>query len=55
MKKAKLYGMILPWLWLIQNSSFYYEHTVPGTAGGSTTYIGVNSHLEQPIKVGRRH
>lgn len=54
MKKTKLYAVILPWLWL-QNFSFYYEHTVPGTGADSSTYIRVNSHLEQPMKAGRRH
>lgn len=50
MKKAKLYGVIIPWLWLLQNFSFHYEHTEPSNGGDSLTYIGVNSHLEQPKK-----
>jgi len=55
MKKAKLLGVILPWLCLFQNFSVHYEHTVLGAGAGSTTYIGVNSHLEQPVKAGRHH
>ena len=55
MKKAKLLGVIIPWLCLLQNFSVYYEHTVLSSGAGSTTYIGVKSHLEQPVKAGRYH
>lgn len=55
MKKAKLLGVILPWLCLFQNFSVQYEHTVLSAGAGSTTYVGVNSHLEQPVKAGRHH
>lgn len=55
MKNAKLLGVIIPWLCLLQNFSLYYEHKVPGIGAGSTTYIGINSHLEHPTKAGKHH
>jgi hypothetical protein len=54
MKKAKLLGVILPWLCLFQNLSVQYEHTVLSAGEGSTTYIGVNYQLEQPLKPGKQ-
>lgn len=55
MKKAKILGVIIPWLCLLQNFNVSYEYTVLGSGAGSTMYIEVNSHLEQPMKTGRQH
>ena len=55
MERLQLYGVILPWLWLLQDFSFYYEHSVPETGSGYTTSIGINSHLDQSMKMSKRH
>lgn len=53
MKKTKLCAVILPWV-LLQNFSFNYEYTAPVTGADSSMHIRVNSHPEQPVKVGIR-